>query len=271
MTKVIAAIDSSAAAHRVLDRALALGRLLGLEVDALHILEDGTTTARACAEALDLVLHEQTGDPAEAVLEAGHEDDVAVLAFGVRDHELGPRPSGHVARSVLGSSPKPCLVIPPGTVRTGPLRRLVVALEADVGKARALDDVVRRLDEAGAELILLHVDDQASVPSFSDQVQHETEAYSHEFFRRYASVLGNGEERARLELRIGDPAQELITLAEEVEADLVVMSWRGALTSGRAPVVNELLTHVRIPVLLVPVVAATDPPGRSARHVAARP
>jgi nucleotide-binding universal stress UspA family protein len=250
MTRIVAAINSSAISRTVLDRAVELAKMLGFDVDAVHVREDGSTTARSCAETIGVRLDERTGYPAEIILSIGDADDVAMVAFGARDHAAGPRPTGHLTRALLRVFTKPCLVVPPEASCDHPLRRVIVMLEADPTKARVLDELVDRTCAAGAEVTVLHVDDEGSLPKFSDQIQHETAAYEREFLRRYAP---EGGKHVQLELRVGNPAQELLELVDKLDADLVVLSWRGILDPGRAPVVQELLTRIRIPLLLVPI------------------
>ena len=55
---------------------------------------------------------------------------------------------------------------------------------------------------AGVQVVVLHVEGKNDIPSFSDQMQHETEACAKEFLARH-KVTASG---IRLELRIGDPA-----------------------------------------------------------------
>ena len=57
MTRVLAAIDDSAAAQPVLAMARALTAVWDAEVEAVQVQEDGGTTARAAADAAHLQLH----------------------------------------------------------------------------------------------------------------------------------------------------------------------------------------------------------------------
>jgi nucleotide-binding universal stress UspA family protein len=97
---------------------------------------------------------------------------------------------------------------------------------------------------------VLHVLDEASLPAFTDQVQHESEAWAREFLARYCPV---GLDRIRLELRVGRPEDLVPALAQEVDADLIALGWSRELEGDRAPVVRAALARSGRPVLLLPV------------------
>jgi nucleotide-binding universal stress UspA family protein len=99
---------------------------------------------------------------------------------------------------------------------------------------------------ADVELIVVHVDDESSIPSFSDQVQHETEAYSREFLARYLP----GAPEARLVLRVAVPADEILTAAASTEPDLLAMGWSQTDHPARGLVVHDILARSHVPMLL---------------------
>ena len=94
---------------------------------------------------------------------------------------------------------------------------------------------------------MIHVDDESSIPSFSDQVQHEVNAYTHEFLARFLP----GAPSARLELRIGVPADEILGAAESTEPDLLALGWPQTDDPARGLVAHELLERCHVPMLLV--------------------
>ena len=99
------------------------------------------------------------------------------------------------------------------------------------------------------ELVIVHVDDETSIPRFSDQVQHEVESYSREFLHRYCA----GACVARLESRVGVPADEILAAAIDVAPGLLAMGWPPSSEPGRGEVVREVLDRSPVPVLLVAV------------------
>jgi nucleotide-binding universal stress UspA family protein len=247
MKKVIAAIDNSAAARPVLAMAQAVASALAGALDALHVIEDGEETARASAETAGADLRTLSGDPVEQLSLAVAEEDVVALVLGTRGALGGPRPAGHLALALAGRTDKPVVVVPPNAQPPKQLRRVLVAMEGSPGKAHALQRTIELSGDGGLEIVVVHVDEE--IPSFTDQVQHETEAYTQEFFARH--VLGAPQ--ARLELRIGVPAAQVLDAVESLHPDLVAVGWPHTADPGRASVAREILDRSPVPVLLVAV------------------
>jgi nucleotide-binding universal stress UspA family protein len=149
--------------------------------------------------------------------------------------------------AIAGRSDKPVVVVPPDAHPPDRLRRVLVAMEGTPGKARALQRTMELSTDAGLEIVVVHVDEE--VPSFTDQVQHETEAYAQEFFARHV----RGAPRARLELRIGVPAAEVLDAIEPLHAELVAVGWPHTPDPSRGVVAREILDRSPVPVLLVAV------------------
>jgi len=247
MKKVIAAIDNSAAARPVLIMAQAVAAALAGTLEVIHVIEDGDETARASAEAAGVALRTLSGDPVEQLALAVAEENVVSLVLGARGGLGGPRPAGHLALTLAGRTDKPVVVVPPDAQPPHKLRSVLVAMEGTPGKARALQRTMELSTDAGLEIVVVHVDEE--IPSFTDQVQHETEAYAQEFFTRH--VLGAPQ--ARLELRIGVPATEVLGAVESLHPELVAVGWPHTDDPGRGAVAREILDRSPVPVLLVAV------------------
>ena len=245
MRRVIAAIDNSAAARPVLAMAKAIASDLGGELDVLHVVEDGDETARASAEVAGETLRTLSGDPVEQLATVVAEEDVAALVLGARGGVGGPRPAGHLALTLAGRTDKPVIVVPPGAEPPGQVRRVLLAMAGTPGKARALQRTIELSSSANFEIVVVHVDEE--IPSFTDQVQHETEAYAQEFLARH--VLGAPQ--AQLEMRMGVPASEVLGAVESLKADLVAVGWPHTTEPGRGAVAREILDRSPVPVLLV--------------------
>ena len=247
--KIVAAIDNSAAARPVLASALALARVLGASVEAIHVVDDGGGTAEASAESFGVPFRTTTGNPFEVIVELAAGDDVVALAVGARGRPGGPRPAGHLALALAGSIDKPVLVVPPDAHPHGSLQRVVVAMEGTPDKARSAKRTVEVAAGAGLDLVVVHVDDETTIPLFSDQVQHETDAYAREFLARYC----RGAPEARLELRVGLPADEIMAAVDEVAPDIIAIGWPHSSEPGRGAVARQILDRSHTPVLLVAV------------------
>jgi nucleotide-binding universal stress UspA family protein len=246
---VIAAIDNSAAARPVVMAAMAVAPLLGATVEAVHVTEDGDATARAAAEAAGVPFNSLSGDPLEQLTAMSHKPEAAAVVIGTRGRPGGRRPAGHLALELASRTDAPVLVVPPEAQPLERLHRVLVAMEGTPAKARSLKRAVELASGAGLELVVVHVDDESSIPSFSDQIQYEAESYAQEFLARYVPNAPS----ARLELRIGVPADEILATMDEVTAEMVAVGWPQTDDPQRGVVARELLDHSRIPVLLVPL------------------
>ena len=138
------------------------------------------------------------------------------------------------------------------------LRRLIVPLEGSPSTSAAM----LRADDAfcarGREIVMLHVvtGDQPGetgslpAPRIMDQEHYEWQAWQEEFRMRFSQCPEGG--RHRVAVRVGRPGQMIVREAKDLDAELIVISWRGFLSKGRAPVVRRLLAEAPCPLLLVP-------------------
>jgi nucleotide-binding universal stress UspA family protein len=244
---VVAAIDSSAAAWPVLDVANAYAKATGSAVRALHVA-DGDEAAERLAAAHATPLRTVAGDVIQRLCDAAAEPDVTAIVLGGRGRPGGPRPAGHVALEVITRVDKPVIVVPPDATRPTHLERVLVPAEGRPDGTRALTPLLERLAKSGMRVTALHVDDDASLPSYSDQPQHETEVFAREFVARNLPPTID----VQLALRIGRPGAKVLEACDETTADLVAIAWSRDLSPGRARVVRQLLERAHIPVLLVP-------------------
>jgi hypothetical protein len=150
-----------------------------------------------------------------------------------------------VATSIL----KPVVVVPPECACPVRLERILVPLEAVMATASALRRIVEAACASGTEVIVLHVFEERELPLFTDQPQHEVEAWVTEFVRTYCHDLG----AVRVELRAGVPRNHVLAAADQVQADALVLGWSQRLEPGRARLVKAALERSPIPIILVPV------------------
>jgi nucleotide-binding universal stress UspA family protein len=255
---VIAALDNSLAARAVLATAGSLARLFGAEVEAVHVGEDHDRIASSEAAAAALELRKLTGPTVPALVEAAEAEDVVALVVGTRRLPLGGRPVGATALELITSLLKPVVVVPPDAARSGVLRRVLVPLEGTLSTSLAPKALIELAQDANVEIVVLHVHDAATLPAFTDQLQHQARAWGDEFVARYCPW---GVGKVIVELRVGRRGEEILAAAEETESDLIALGWAQELAAGRAPVVREVLERGRIPVLLMPVHLAAPAAG----------
>ncbi len=261
MTRVLAAIDSSAAARPVLSAAAAMADLFGSHVDALHVQEPGWATAQAAADTAGAHLTLVSGRALEQIVQEAGRSDVVAVVLGARATPGGARPAGHIATQVATSSHKPVVVVPPDCEVPVRFRRILVPLEAVMATASAVDSALLAAATGGAEVVVVHVMTEQALPPFTDQPQHEVEAWTEEFRRRYCDRPG-----VRLEVRMGVPRDRVLAFAEEMQADAILLAWSQRLVAKRAALVRSVLEHSRIPVILVPIARRLKrAPSRSGR------
>jgi nucleotide-binding universal stress UspA family protein len=252
--KVLAALDETPAASPVLAAAHEIARMFGADISAVHVLQDGVQRVRELAADDRVPLEELEGSPGARLAQALEDDDESVaLVVGTRAQPLGGREIGSTALEVVTTAHKPVFAIPPDLPPGFVVRRVLVPLEGSLATSYA---PYAALDLPGGEhidIVILHVFEEDALPAFSDQPQHEWEAFDREFLARYSPWPV---EHVRLEVRVGRPHQLILPVARETDCDLIVLAWAQELAPGRAIIVRETLRRGRIPVLLVPVKAA---------------
>lgn len=248
-TKVLAAVDNTAAATPVLAVARRVADLYGVEVEAIHIREDGTDSVERAAEALSVPLVVLPDGGVARLVDAAAEPEVAAIVVGARGTAHGRRPAGHVALSLIVAVPKPVIVVPPLEPRTGPLERVLVPLDGTRLASETLARTIELACHSKLDVVVVHVAEGRALAAFGEQPHHELEAWKEEFLARHAPRP----EDVRLEVRVGRPGESVLRVAEEADADLIALGWARDLSRGRAAVVREVLERSPIPVLLVSV------------------
>jgi nucleotide-binding universal stress UspA family protein len=245
MSTVLAAIDNSGQARAVLAVARAVADALHLEVAAVHVTENGHETATASAAAAGVPLRILSGDPVRQLVAAASAAEVQVVVLGLRDHPAGPRPGGHTALAVAEGTDTPVVVVPPEVDVVVPITTVLVGVAGDPRETVALQRSVELARGTGLEVVVVHVDEE--VPQFTDQVQHEVDAYAGEFVARRGRELRG----IRLELRVGVAVDEILAAVDAERPGLVAVGWPRAVPADHGDVAREILAHCRVPVLLV--------------------
>jgi nucleotide-binding universal stress UspA family protein len=250
VSRVIAALDNNSAAQPVVLVAQRLAEILGDEVDAVHVRDDGDRIARGVAQAASLELHEPEGPVVDTLVRSCEGADVDALVLGARKSPGGHRPLGGTAFAVATTLAKPVVIVPPDATAPGRLDRVLVPLEASVSSSLAPRAVIALAREARLEVVVLHVHEEESLPAFTDQPQHEERAWAEEFLARYCP---SGLDIVELDVRVGRSEELVPLVAEECGADLIALGWSQVLAEQRAPVVRATLARARVPVMLIPV------------------
>ena len=135
-------------------------------------------------------------------------------------------------------------------------RRILVAIEHSAADQAILDHVRQLAMQMGSELHLVHVADGWAARNFDELQLRESEEMKddRDYLARVAADLSAQGLKVSTELAMGDPATELIRLAEERGVDLLAMSTHGHRFLNdlvRGTTVNRVRHLVKIPVLLV--------------------
>ena len=249
MTSILAAVDASAAARPVLDAATALGRTLRRPVVAIHVRQDSTEVERQLTERAGIELRLATGTPADAIVAAMADAEMALAVLGARGHPAGRRPAGSTALAVATHAAKPVVVVPPEPRDPPPagLHRIRVPLDGTADTARAVEQTMGWFAGSGVEIVSLHVFDATTVPRFWDRPEHDHAAWTREFLARNAPAAGT-----RLQVRSGWPSDRVLEVAAAEGADMIALGWGRRLAPDRAAVVREVLVRTPVPVILLP-------------------
>lgn len=254
--RVLAALDNSPAGKSVLASAHALAALLGSDVSALHVRTNGHRTVTNEVASAGIPLRIATGPVVERLVEAGEAEDVAALAIGARGLQASSKPLGGRAAAVASALSKPVLIVPPDADPPPTFRRVLVPLEGSVSTSLAPRWLFELPGHAEIDVVALHIHDEASIPAFTDQPQHERSAWTREFVQRYCPW---GVGTVRLETRVGRIGELVPLVAEQAGCDLIALGWSRDLSHGRAPVIHETIQRSHRPVLLVPVEQTAAP------------
>jgi nucleotide-binding universal stress UspA family protein len=290
-TRIVVGVDGSATSQEALRWATGLGEALGAEVVAIHALglldrwHDPDASARSWRRTL-CALVERTwcaplarsrgthrvevrdGDPVDVLLDAVDDEHADLLVVG--SHGVGNRPElalGSTSLHVLQAARVPVLVVPDrrpaGADDVLRLRHLLVGVDHSQASRTALELAADVAVALGGSLSVLEVVEY--VPPFP--LDEPTEAGGHRGREKEAAMaLVEAEVRGVRArdvgvqgiVRSGDPAATLLEVADDVDADLVVVGTRGRggpdeLLLGS--VARTVADRARRPTLVVPASA----------------
>lgn len=134
--------------------------------------------------------------------------------------------------------------------------RILVAVENSPADRTILTHVRQLAALTKAEILLVHVADGWAARNFDQLKLRESEEMRVDrvYLERIASELAADSLVVHAELAMGDPATELIRLAEERQVDLIAMSTHGHRFFSdllRGTTVSKVRHVVKVPVLLL--------------------
>jgi nucleotide-binding universal stress UspA family protein len=223
-----------------------------------------SAVADLARDGLTVTPHVREAPAADAVLAAAAEYGAGLIVLGAKGRGgLSGLLLGSVSLAVAHRSEIPVLVTRP--LRHG-LRSVMLALDESPGAFRAARFLSSLPLPEAAEITLAHVlEPHQAEPGLLEHGPDAFDAIIAEMRCREATAAGAllltqaaeqpEERRVRLELRVGDPAAELLRAARDFEADLLVAGARTGSALERlllGSVADSLLKQAPCSVLLVP-------------------
>lgn len=249
MTSIVKAfVGEGPMVDRVIATAKLLAELLSSSVEAIHVGNEASPKTLEAAQSARVPLRVEPGDPIEQIVEEMSSSAVVAGVVGARQRPEGPRPVGSTAFEVITRVDKLVAVVPPRAIVPSPeIGCILVPLDGTHTSAGAVRVLSETCAHSGVEIVVLHVFDSSTMPSFWDQPVYEAEAYATEFLARFMAQPG-----ARARLRTGIPGEGVLDAADREPVDAIALGWSQSLGPGRAEVVRQVLSEALIPVLLVP-------------------
>jgi nucleotide-binding universal stress UspA family protein len=313
---IVVGVDGSVAARQAVLWAAGLGPVLGAEVVAVHAvglledLHDATEEPAAWrARVLDRVTHTwcaglaeaacphrvvvRDGPPVDVLLAVARDEHADLLVVGSRGVGAAEpaQALGSTSLHVLQTARCPVLVVPeppPGEPEPAPagLRRVLVGVDRSAPSLAALDLAADLAESAGGSLCVLEVFEY--VPPFplgpssarTSEAEERAIARTRGLVEVHARAIRDRGVGVQVIVRSGDPAPTLLVVADDVDADVVVVGTRGRGDPAQpliGSVARAVVNRIRRPTLVVPAAAGTvrlphagDAPGRSGGVTAGR-
>ena len=243
---ILVPLDGSEAAMAALPVAKVLSRIEQSTLRLVHVAEkeppEVELVNRLTLWAQDLggaTVEVRTGEPAAQILRLAEEIEPRMIVLCKNSTGMPRSVLGSTAAALLRDASCPLFVVPPER-GSAPwhLHHILVPHDGTPSTSIGVRPAAELAELAGAELLVAHVTGLGPAPRergsltaspYVDQPQHEWPAWASEFFRRFACVCPLGHLHVRVLLAYGSPAAELLRLAEEQSADLMVLAWRGVL------------------------------------------
>jgi nucleotide-binding universal stress UspA family protein len=268
---ILVPLDGSVDARAALPVAEAFAKVLGASLQIMHVSSRVPPTLSTLAERLGLeqaVLHAwsldtRTGEPSREIISAATSLGAKLIVMCT--HTVATSPTtllGHTALDVLRAGPCPIVLVSPRQRLEGwQLRRILLPHDgsptANAAVALAADLVTR----SGAELLVFQVGGTGvrgpsergslTMPRYVDQPQHEWPIWTGELLERLGSCRPDGALPAHLHVSCGDPGSEIVRLAAERSADLIVLAWKGEWSGTHASTLKRVVGDAHCPLLVV--------------------
>lgn len=210
---------------------------------------------RDTAGITDWPVHIRLGRPAPAIWKAAEAARANLVVLGLDGRRAG---ASGTAVELLHLTEIPVYIARTAT----PTRTVVVGVDFRPSSLRAAREALRLAGPDGA-LHLVHVQPSLDFPAASvwDWTERYQGAVADGFERLTAELEAHGARNLTTHARLGDPADDLLQLADDVGADLVAIGSDGYICNGRVVVgrvARRLIVDPPLPVLAMPVLSTCD-------------
>ena len=269
---ILVPLDGSAHALGALPVAKGISEIEGETLHILHVAERKPPPTELLgrvgltpAELRGAIIEAKTGEPAAMILDAATEAKAELIVMCTH---TAPAKSGQIlgrtAFGVLRGASCPVVLVHPDRGLHGwRLHRILFPHDGSPATSVALRSITKFARRVDAELIVLLVAaagaakpvecGSLTAPFYLDQPQHEWPAWAREFVHRLACLCPLDGLRVRLILAHGSPEAEIVRVAAEQSADLIVLAWRGEWGPGRAATLKAVLRRAPCPMMVVRV------------------
>jgi nucleotide-binding universal stress UspA family protein len=294
--RILCPTDFSASSRRALDHAAALGRWYEAEVTVLHVARVVIPTVAALAyvpapawlspearerlgadlrllakpvreDGVRVRVELAEGNPATEILARAHEFDLVVMATHGRRGGLERWVGGSVTEAVLRKAPCPVLTVTPRS-RVAPTARFTTILcpvDFSPASEQTAHEAAMLAGETQARLVLLHVLERPARPPSPVPPGFDRAAYRanvEEDVRRRLRRLSPATGGEAVEAVAWSwPAREILRVARERRADLIVMGAHGGPLDSTlfGSVAHKVVRRAPCPVLVIRARASALP------------
>ncbi len=285
--RVLYPTDFSARSAVALAHALDLAAPLGAEIHVLHVAEEGSLTQQRhvphelernltvrmreavnaelhmlhykALKDLKLFYHVRGGQPADEILAFAEAKGADLIVLGTHGRRGVRRlVLGSVAEAVMHNAPCPVMVWPGGSASRS-IARIVVPMDFSLHAEAAFAHAKGLASVYGASVALLFVAEERTVPLFSDtgvpavttlKLHPAAIAQAEAALRQLNANTPGPPGPVSYHVRVGSPAREILTFAQDRSTDLIMMGTRGleGLQAWLGSVADRVLRSAPCPV-----------------------
>lgn len=265
---ILLPLDGSHSAANALPVAKRFGSLERAPVRILHVADRTSPLAEvaiqlgvAPAELRGISIEARTGEPSAVIIERAKQSARLVVLCTYtapsEPHEI----LGRTALAVVEHASCPVVLVKPRPEMAGWSLRTILVPHEGAPTGEALNSAAHLARRAGAELLVLQVaaagcalpKEPGSIPPplYLDQAQHEWPAWAGEFLERVSCLCPLEGVRVRLMLGHGAPSEEILRVARQEQADLIVLIWKGRWAPGHAATLKAVVRDATCPTMVM--------------------